>query len=246
MLLSTHGIIAQSASSTPAFQDITSFSFDGVDDFMETNANYTMLDNSQFFSISLWVNLPSLSTAQRLIYLVGTRRIFMYVRTTGVVDCSMSSSSYFIRSNTNAITANNWAHIVWTYDGTQSRYNRYNLYVNGVLNVASDNGTIYNSLQTFTQPLNIGKVSSSYLNGKVNEPAFWNTVLTASEVLEIYNSGTANDLNNLPSGTANPQNWWRSENATFDGTNWSVPDTNGSFPITTSNMGVNSIVNDVP
>ncbi len=242
MLLSTHGILASGG--TQLF-DTTSFIFDGVDDYMETNVNYTMLDNQQQFSISVWVKLNDMTTAQRIVVIWGGRRIFMYVRSTGVVDCTIRSSSYFIRSNTNAITLGNWHHIVWTYDGTQTRYQRYKLYVDGASNVASNAGSTSSVLQTF-QELNVGLVSGRYLNANINELAIWKIPITPAEVLAIYNNGKANDLNNLPGGGAPPQNWWRSENATFNGTNWAVPDTNGLFPITTSNMGINSIVNDVP
>lgn len=241
MLVSTHGIVASGGA---AEFDTTSFLFDGISDYMETDSNYTMLDNSLYFTISLWVKLNNTSTAQRLLFLVGGRRIFIYVTASGKVDCSIRSSTYNIQSNSGAVPLNTWTNITWTYDGTLTRYNRYQLYVNGVSNVSANNGYTATILP-FTAPLNVGVVSNRYLNANINELSFWNVVLSSTQAQEIYNNGKANDLNNLPTATQ-PNNWWRSENATFDGTNWSVPDTNGLFPITTSNMGANSIVNDVP
>jgi len=241
MLVSTHGIIASGQENE---FDTSSFLFDGIDDYMETNSNYNMLDNSLYFTISLWVKLNDMSTAQRLIFLVGGRRIFVYVTASGQVDCTIRSSTYYIRSNTNAITLGNWHNIVWTYDGTQTRYNRYELYIDGLSNVSSNNGYTATILP-FTAPLNVGLVSNRYLNANINELAFWNVTLSSTQAQEIYNNGKANDLNNLPTASQ-PNNWWRSENSTFNGTNWSIPDTNGSFPITTTNMNINSVVNDVP
>ncbi len=241
MLVSTHGILASGGITQ---FDTSSFLFDGVDDYMETNANYTMLDNSLYFTISLWVKLNDTSTAQRLVYLVGGRRIFIYVTSSGKVDCSIRSSTYNIQSNSGAVPLNTWTNITWTYDGTLSRYNRYQLYVNGVSNVSANNGYTATILP-FTAPLNVGLVSNRYLNANINELSFWDSVLSSTQAQEIYNNGKARDLNNLPTAIA-PNNWWRSENATFNGTNWAVPDTNGLFPITTSNMGINSVVNNVP
>ena len=241
MLVSTHGILASGGITE---FDTSSFLFDGIDDFMETNANYTMLDNSLYFTISLWVKLNNTSTAQRLVFLVGGRRIFMYVTASGKVDCSIRSSTYNIQSNSGAVPLNTWTNIIWTYDGTLSRYNRYQLYVNGVSNVSANNGYTATILP-FTAPLNVGLVSNRYLNANINELSFWDSVLSSTQAQEIYNNGKARDLNNLPTAIA-PNNWWRSENATFNGTNWAVPDTNGLFPITTSNMGINSVVNNVP
>ena len=242
MFLATHGVLRRNS----LLFDNKSFYFSGVDEEITTNANYTMLDNSSYFSISVWVKLPDITNTQRIVYLVGGVRLFLYVRTNGKIDASLNSSSYYVRSNSGAITQGNWHHIVWTYDGTQTRYNRYGLYVDGVSNISSDAGSTSSSLSTFTSPLNIGRVTTTFLEAFIDEYAVWNSALTPTEVLEIYNSGTASDLNNLPSGTANPQNWWRSENATFDGTNFSIPDVNGTFPMTTSNMSASSISLDVP
>jgi hypothetical protein len=240
MLVSTPGILASGSKSE---FDTTSFLYDGIDDFMETNANYTTLNNSVTFTISVWVKVNNLNTAQRILLISGGRRIFIYVSTTGKVDCSVRSSSNYIRSNAGAIVPGTWANIVWTCDTSQPLLDRYKLYINGQSNV-SDNTGINTSLQTFTL-LNVGLVSNRYLNGQINELAIWDTVLSSTQAMEIYNNGKADNLNNLATAVS-PNNWWRSENATFNGTNWAVPDTNGLFPITTSNMGINSVVNDVP
>jgi len=226
------------------FTDSTSFLFDGVDDYMETDTNYTMLDNSLYFTINLWVKLNDTSTAQRILFLVGGRRIFIYVTASGKVDCSIRSSTYNIQSNSGSVPLNTWTNIIWTYDGTLSRYNRYQLYVNGVSNVSTNNGYT-STILPFTAPLNVGLLSGRYLNANINELSFWNVVLSPTQVTEVYNNGEANNLNDLPTATQ-PNNWWRSENAVWNGTNFNVPDENGLFPITTSNMTQASIVTDVP
>ena len=225
------------------FTDSTSFLFDGVDDYMETNSNYTTLDNSVTFTISVWVKVFSLNTAQRIIIIWGGRRIFMYVTTSGKVDCSVRSSAYHIKSNTGSIVPNTWAHIVWTCDTSQPLLDMYKLYIDGQSNVSANTG-ITTTLQSF-QLLNVGVVSNRYLNSQINELSIWDSVLSPTQVTEVYNNGEANNLNDLPTASQ-PSNWWRSENAVWNGTNFNVPDENGSSPITTSNMTQSSIVTDVP
>ena len=70
------------------------------------------------------------------------------------------------------------------------------------------------------------------------------TTLTATQVLEIFNKGLPNDLNNLPT-TTQPTNWWRSETASWNGFAWTLADVNASFSAKSKHAEANR-ENDVP
>ena len=64
----------------------------------------------------------------------------------------------------------------------------------------------------------------------------WNTNLSDSQVLSLYNNGKPiQTLNDIPQNS-NLIGWWQlNDTATFDGTNWNIPDDSGN-----NNTGVSS------
>lgn len=82
-----------------------------------------------------------------------------------------------------AFTTGNWYHIVLVVNSTS---NMKYFYVNGVL---SNSTSFTGSITPGTEALFIGKYSTNYLNGKVDEVGFWNRPLTSTEISELYNSG---------------------------------------------------------
>jgi hypothetical protein len=74
--------------------------------------------------------------------------------------------------------------------------------------------------------------------------AIWNTVLTSSQVREIYNEGRPSNLHNF-SGTA-PIAWWQlGSNSSWTSPAWTVLDEIGSNNGTSSSMLENTIVDGV-
>ena len=121
-------------------------------------------------------------------------------------------------------TPNVWNHYVVTYDGTILRG-----YLNGqpvnTSTIALDTGT---SLD-FTIGAGAYTPANGF-SGDVSNIAIWDSVLTASNVSTLYNSGKPGDISSL-----NPEGWWKlNDTATFNsGTSvWSIPDAS-----TNSNTG---------
>jgi len=168
------------------------------------------------FSISSWVYLPAtyLGTGGATVYILWnimapvswannlkgfTLRIISntlvnFMISDGTTNVSLSfndTSSIYLKNS-------NWVHITATRKASTGS----KLYLNGVL-VSSDTSTqnpVYNS--TFQTP-NIGALRSTNSSGtllinndfafngtKIDELNVWNKQLTATEVTELYNSGT--------------------------------------------------------
>ena len=80
-----------------------------------------------------------------------------------------------------ALTANVWNHVVVTADVTD---NEMKIYLNGSL----DNTITKSNIQTVFDSL--GRYSNLwYYGGKMDEIAFWDSILSASDILAIYNDG---------------------------------------------------------
>ena len=144
------------------------------------------------FTIQLWVNPDVVETAN-LVFRIKTYKIGMmsdgfggYVRGSGSPSPAWQSAlSSGITPSTNV-----WYHIVLTFASSVTK-----LYVNGS-NVATTSTSGYTTNQT-TQFVGIGDKAQNDddypFNGQIDEFAFWNEALTASEITALYNSG--NGLN---------------------------------------------------
>jgi hypothetical protein len=85
------------------------------------------------------------------------------------------------------------------------------------------------------------------MNGKIDETAIFNTELTSSQILEIYNNGRPKDLTTF-SGTA-PISWWRlGENAYFnDVPAFTVPNSITGAPNGTGSGSITTMISaDAP
>ncbi len=193
-----------------SFENLRSTEYDGVDDYVEVTP-YAALDGATSFSFSFWIK-PTLNVARYCFFIDGTTDIqFIYRGNSGTeyMDMSLDSTSYYARSSVGSVPLNQWTHVVWTYDGSQTRYNRYKLYINGQSDLNSSAGSGISSLGTFTK-LWIGKQNSNEWTGFFDEFAIYkNTILSQADADNIYNGGTPNDLNN--NGLTAPTNWWRFE-----------------------------------
>ena len=216
---------AQGSGGGSSFESTNSFSFDGINDYIDCGDN----DNLSFgngvtdspFSISLWLNTGNTSTRgvvskygsiglEWLFYMVGGKVRFL-------LNDTINSSNIFATGST-ALTLNTWYHVAITYDG--SGLSGINIYVNGVLETLTTGGSGYVAMSNTNQPLEIGKYLSRELFGVIDEVAIFNSELSASDITTIYNSGVPNDLSSF-----NPISWWRmGEAATYAGGAWTLTD----------------------
>ena len=236
-------------SATPSFQNLNSFEFDGVDDRLFSTSNYTEINGTQNFSISFWIK-PT-DTTNAVIWKIGKQsgneRLACIWRTTGNVDISFNTSSYYYRTLSNSVPLNQWSHIVYTFDGTQSRYQRPRVYINGVIVNGTSTGIIVTS-SDFNGVLELGGVPSGFGASFIDEFSVWNnTTLTESQANELYNGGAPSDLNNIASGLIAPTTWFRmGDVASWNGTIWTMTDVNGGTVVESVFMLESSRTTDVP
>ena len=103
-----------------------------------------------------------------------------------------------------------WFHVVGTYDGSKSE-NGIKLYVNGA--IAASNGEkvdTYTRMQSHNTTFSIGGYTSDngYFEDKMADVCIFDKELTATEVVEIYNSGK---VKNMAKATTynNLISWWK-------------------------------------
>jgi hypothetical protein len=170
--------------------------FDGTNDFVSITSTDS-LNQTNAITVEIMVNVTQLSlnyyhtfiskytqvdnTVNGLKWILRTfnGNIEWYTNT-GTIDA--------INTPENTIQIGTWYHVVGVYNGTQRI-----IYLNGT-QVASgaESGNLINNSST---PVRIGASgyigASEYLNGKVSFAKLYNRALTATEVLQNYNSTKA-------------------------------------------------------
>ena len=163
---------------------VTTGKYGGALQFNGTSALVTIPDSSSLhltsaLTLEAWVNPSTVNANWRDViykaaddfYLEGTSSNGS--RPDGGL---IAGGSYADAYGTSALTANTWAHLAETYDGSTLR-----LYVNGT-QVASTAHT--GAIATSTNPLQIGGDSlyGQFFAGMIDEVRVYNTALTASQI----------------------------------------------------------------
>ena len=95
-----------------------------------------------------------------------------------------TSATSFIETG-DALTTNNWYHVVGTYDGANQK-----IYING--NESANKG-LSGNIQTSSEALEIGRyfdqITGRGLTNQIAQPRIYNRALTASEIQQNYNAG---------------------------------------------------------
>jgi len=197
------------------FSNTKSLSFDGTNDYVDTNYNPTTLFRSSF-SISFWMKpddgQPSASNG-----IMGVEKgsnanqVQILLNTTGVLSVFHASNSTLNYATTNAAVFTNGAqsdfkHIVITEEKVSGGNAALKIYVNGTdtaLSILGSgffviNETNFESFNTGGLELNIGAVNDDgtqdlFYHGLIDEVAVFAKKLSSSEVTDIYNSGVPKD-----------------------------------------------------
>ena len=199
--------LVQSDLQTVAPYSKYAMSFSGTGDYIDLNSDISLSGNK---SVSFWVNFTS--TVYGVVFGGATNNYYPFIDSTNISIRNGGTVSSFAHGG---ITAGVWYHICITGDGTNAT-----AYLNGSsLGTQTDRG--------FTFKLINGEHTGLYgVDGKLSNCAIWNTVLTSSEVREVYNEGLPSNLNNF-SGTA-PVSWWQlGENSSYV-SGWTFADEIGS------------------
>jgi hypothetical protein len=201
-------------------------SLDGLDDYVEVadSDDFSFGDGSSnsAFSYSFWVRVERSSTNvfQHLIskgsssnseYLIQAMPPNSYGLNADSIYFALyagSTSGAVVESPASSISLNTWHHVVCTADGTGNR-SGMKIYIDGVSQTLTTSGLTSLTMINSTDPLRFGARSqssapNSFLQGKMDEIALFNSELSSSNVTSIYNSGGPDDLASL-----SPVGWWR-------------------------------------
>ena len=183
------------------FADSKSFDFDGTNDYLHFQSGNIGTDIEATGSISVWVKLDSMS-ANGFIWQIkeeeGTDNqiILLWNNAAGVIrgNVKFGGTTNVVDSGSGLENDGNWHHVVFTWESGSktSANNIVRLYIDGS---ETDNDAIGNTWGSETGHAGfiIGRndiQSNAYFNGHMNDIAFFNDVLTSSEVSAIYNSGS--------------------------------------------------------
>lgn len=130
-----------------------------------------------------------------------------------------SRNALYVTTTANDIPFDIWAHVGFTYDGSQLAAG-IKLYVNGIeITNITDNSLnppltadIVNTVDVGIGGLN-GTSATSSFNGYMDESAFWNEIVLSDKTFEAIYNATANnpgmvaDLSETPEGA--PSAWYR-------------------------------------
>ncbi len=206
----------------PAFQNIYSLSFDGVDDYVDCG---TELGNSfgvtTNISISMWIN-PSVTSGNDLFFNIGS-----FSNSFGQIAFQLLSNKLYVKLNNGARSYNvaytnttDWQHLVFVYDGSNSANTK--MHINNVEQSTTAAGVFPSSLDLSNLKTIIGagySVSYTY-SGLQDEVAIFNSSLTSANVTSIYNSGVPNDISSISGLSA----WYRNgDNGSYKSPQWLIP-----------------------
>ena len=177
-----------------------SVSFDGSDDYMDI-PDSTALETTAF-TWSAWFYCTAIDRYNLIVDSATstqtTNGYILFIRNSNnkIVFGSYSSTDYL--DSTTAVTANTWFHVAATHEAGSDK-----LYVNGSLE-ASGSASNFNTTDAVNLRIGSSSVYGLYHQGLIDEVAFFNSALSASNITSIYNSGVPNDLTSL-----SPVGWWR-------------------------------------
>ena len=206
------------------------FDFDGSNDD-QINLSSAISSASEF-TLSYWAN-PT-STGGLNSYIIAQAAVnHNYIQHNQIARIKVqidSSATTFIEAAGNDLVLNTWQHILITRDSS----NIVKVYRNGTAFGAAS------SAMTGTFSIDqIGCFVNLYgYDGLISNVAWWTSDQTAN-IATIYNNGTPSDITSL-----SPISWWKLDaSATFDGTNWSIPDdSTNSNTGTSGNMTAANLV----
>ena len=198
-----------------------SMNFDGANDYIDVSDKFDFIHNTKIFSISVWVKMDSYNTNVSSVILgnnyTGSQIGFQYwidnrqdsnPNRTETLKFNLwdgTNSSALLEDN--VVSDNNWHNYVVVGDGTTLKYYKDGTQLTDTDSLpASTSSTAFANLRLGANTIS---TPSSYLDGKLDEVAIWNTALTSTQVSEIYNGTGTNTTKDLSTIAGGPVYWNR-------------------------------------
>ena len=201
-----------------------SMNFDGTDDRL--NAASPVTTSAQQGTVSAWIKTTSTATTEVFCQsdttdTNNTTYLFLSIESGGRPRIGWrNGSSTLTKRGSTTVNDGNWHHVVYISDGSA-----WKIYVDGtdegtlitVAGTASDGGwygdlSAINACRIGCQERNLG--TSAFFNGNIDEVAVWDSVLSASQITNIYkgeSNGGSGGTNGTPGSllSFSPKAWWR-------------------------------------
>jgi hypothetical protein len=208
------------------------FDFDGNNQYLQVpDSNDLSFGNGSTdspFSISAWVNMDS-NASFRIVnkYDAPNYEYQFDTSASGELRFFVLDGTGYRGRTGSTLNTSQWYHVVATYSGVggTNAQNGTKIYVNGA-NVVGSTSTFgsYTAMSNTTAPVYIGRIATSYSNGRISNAAIFNTELSSTQVQTIYNNGAPNDISSL-----SPVAWWKlNAEDVFAYPNWVIRDSAGS------------------
>jgi hypothetical protein len=212
------GLVVGAGGGGGGFPNTYSLDFDGVDDYIDLS-NADDLNFANDFTLSIWVKTSAIGSNQFVIDKSTSASVgngySLRVLNTGKVRFWSYSANNSLNSTT-TLSADTWYHIAATHDRSGA-VNK--IYINGALDVSGASGTF----NATSNNLRIGTsaVLGNPFGGNLDEASFYDSELSASDILTIYNSGQPTDLSLL---SIPPVAWFRmGDNGSYKSPQWLLP-----------------------
>ena len=234
---------------TNSYLDQYCTNFDGISQYVSTGLFETIIGATPVnkFTISLWFKTPGVPILFDA--LVGSASSDGWGDGFGIWWYSASQIAFHVndwslhRAIATVAAPSSWNHAVGVYDASLGSGNIL-LYINGVA-APSTNYTANMTLSN--KAMDIGRLGlHNFSSGKIDDVAVWDTALSASSVLSLYNSGKTFDLNGSSNSyieTAHLKGYWTMGDADTYPT---IADHSGASPGTMVNMAPSDFVLDTP
>ena len=152
--------------------------FDGGGDYVSV-AHSSDLSISGAMSITAWVNPDSLSGFPMFVSKrASSGHAYQFYSTSNKLNYNNGT----ITQSTGSISTSTWTHVGVTFDGSGN----VAFYINGS---SAGTASAATTNPTNTQAVYLGRAyNGNYFNGKMDEVAIFNSVLTSSQISNIYSN----------------------------------------------------------
>ena len=177
------------------FGNVNSLEFDGVNDQLDSGSNMP-LGSSGEFTVVAWFKTTDVDGGKETILDFGTGAYF-HIRTTGAnTEIREGSAGQSLGSH----STTDWNYVAVYHDGTNLKGS-----LNGAAFVAKTTRENTYTDSAAQDPIKIGNNNfSQYFPGLIDEVAWWDSAVSESDLLNIYNSGVPLNLTSY-----SPNHWWR-------------------------------------